>query len=88
VPILVNEKGEKLSKQTLAAAVDLTAPNVVLFNLLQLLNQNPPPPLQAENAGIIFEMGNWELEFSNEFLNGWFIRFTPTLQLSSYVSIN
>ncbi|MDD2863170.1 MAG: tRNA glutamyl-Q(34) synthetase GluQRS [Methylococcales bacterium] len=63
VPILVNEKGEKLSKQTLAAAVDLTAPNLVLFNLLQLLNQNPPPALQAENVETILKWGieNWQL---------------------------
>lgn len=63
VPILVNEKGEKLSKQTLAAAVDLTAPNLVLFNLLQLLNQNPPRLLQTENVEIILKWAieNWQL---------------------------
>lgn len=63
VSILINEKGEKLSKQTLAAAVDLTAPNLVLFNLLQLLNQNPPPALQAENVETILKWGieNWQL---------------------------
>lgn len=63
VPILVNEKGEKLSKQTLAAAVDLTEPNLVLFNLLQLLNQNPPRLLQTENVEIILKWAieNWQL---------------------------
>lgn len=63
VPILVNEKGEKLSKQTLAAPVDLTAPNLVLFNLLQLLNQNPPLPLQTENVETILKWAirNWKL---------------------------
>lgn len=63
VPILVNEKGEKLSKQTLAAAVDLTAPNLVLFNLLQLLNQNPSLSLQTENVEIILKWAieNWQL---------------------------
>jgi glutamyl-Q tRNA(Asp) synthetase len=37
VPILVNKKGEKLSKQTLAEPVDLTKPNEVLFELLLLI---------------------------------------------------
>lgn len=63
VPILVNEKGEKLSKQTLAAAVDLTTPNLVLFHLLQLLNQNPHLSLQTENVEIILKWAieNWQL---------------------------
>jgi glutamyl-Q tRNA(Asp) synthetase len=60
VPILVNENGQKLSKQTLAAAVDLTAPNLVLFRLLNLLKQNPPPELQSENVNGIL---NWAIEY-------------------------
>lgn len=63
LPILVNEKGEKLSKQTLAAPVDLTVPNFVLFELLQLLNQKPPPLLKMENTETILKWAveNWQL---------------------------
>jgi glutamyl-Q tRNA(Asp) synthetase len=63
VPILVNENGEKLSKQTLAAPVDLKAPNLILYELLQLLNQNPPPYLKTENVTEILKWAieNWQL---------------------------
>jgi glutamyl-Q tRNA(Asp) synthetase len=62
VPILLNENGQKLSKQTLAAAVDLTEPNLVLFRLLKLLKQNPPTELQSENVN---EILNWAIEHWN-----------------------
>jgi glutamyl-Q tRNA(Asp) synthetase len=42
VPILVDKSGKKLSKTTLASAVDISSPNQVLFQLLAWLNQNPP----------------------------------------------
>lgn len=46
LPIIVDDQGYKLSKQTKAAAVDLTSPPAVIFTLLGLLRQNPPPELQ------------------------------------------
>lgn len=46
VPVIVDEQGYKLSKQTQATAVDLTAPHRVIFKLLSLLKQNPPVELQ------------------------------------------
>ncbi|MEE7628043.1 tRNA glutamyl-Q(34) synthetase GluQRS [Methylobacter sp. Wu8] len=46
VPVIVDEQGYKLSKQTQATAVDLTAPHRVIFKLLGLLKQNPPVELQ------------------------------------------
>ncbi|MCD2453013.1 tRNA glutamyl-Q(34) synthetase GluQRS [Methylicorpusculum oleiharenae] len=45
LPILVDEKGQKLSKQTYAQAVDQRNPSAVLFHLLQLLKQAPPEEL-------------------------------------------
>ena len=62
VPILVNENGQKLSKQTLASAVDLTEPNLVLFRLLELLKQAPPLELQTANVNAIL---NWAIEHWN-----------------------
>ena len=46
VPIIVDPQGYKLSKQAQATAVDLTMPNRVIFQLLNLLRQNPPIELQ------------------------------------------
>ncbi|MDD5227598.1 MAG: tRNA glutamyl-Q(34) synthetase GluQRS [Methylococcales bacterium] len=62
VPILVDAKGHKLSKQTLATAVDLTAPNRVLFQLLDWLKQMPPFELQNENVGNVLE---WAIQHWN-----------------------
>ncbi len=59
VPVLANSNGQKLSKQTLAAAVNLTAPNLVLFQLLNLLKQKPPMELQMANVNEILK---WAVE--------------------------
>ena len=63
VPILVDADGFKLSKQTLATAVDLTAPNRVLFQLLDWLRQHPPIELQNENVDEILKWAieNWNV---------------------------
>jgi glutamyl-Q tRNA(Asp) synthetase len=45
VPVIVDQNGFKLSKQTLATAVDTQSPNITLFGLLKLLKQNPPDSL-------------------------------------------
>lgn len=42
VPVIVDQSGYKLSKQTLATAVDTQSPSKTLFDLLVLLKQNPP----------------------------------------------
>ena len=46
VPVIIDEDGYKLSKQTRATAVDLKNPQAVIFKLLALLKQNPPGELQ------------------------------------------
>lgn len=50
LPVIVGSDGCKLSKQTFAAPVDSQRPTQTLFQLLQLLQQQPPPPLRQ--AGI------------------------------------
>jgi len=47
LPIAVNERGEKLSKQTLAPAVSRINPVAVLFEVLVYLNQAPPTELKG-----------------------------------------
>ena len=42
VPVITDQSGYKLSKQTLASAVDVKDPQTVIFKLLALLKQNPP----------------------------------------------
>jgi glutamyl-Q tRNA(Asp) synthetase len=45
LPVIVDSNGNKLSKQTLAAPVDVINPSTTLFFLLQLLRQTPPSSL-------------------------------------------
>jgi glutamyl-Q tRNA(Asp) synthetase len=59
VPVLVDEKGYKLSKQTLATAVDINTPKNVVFDLLVLLKQNPPDDLNRANVN---EMLAWAIQ--------------------------
>ncbi len=46
VPVIINQQGFKLSKQTLAAAVTAKNPQAVIIELLSLLQQNPPQDLK------------------------------------------
>ncbi|MDP1774855.1 MAG: tRNA glutamyl-Q(34) synthetase GluQRS [Methylobacter sp.] len=62
VPVIVDEQGYKLSKQTQATAVDLNSPNHVIFELLALLKQNPPIELQQAP---VTELLDWAIEHWN-----------------------
>jgi len=62
VPIIVDEQGYKLSKQTQAMAVDFTLPERVIFELLTLLKQNPP--LELREAPVT-ELLSWAVEYWN-----------------------
>lgn len=64
LPVVVNEQGEKLSKQTLARAVDAGKPAETLIEALQLLRQQPPAELIAATVEDILAWAtmNWKLE--------------------------
>ncbi|MBK8814883.1 MAG: tRNA glutamyl-Q(34) synthetase GluQRS [Methylococcaceae bacterium] len=62
VPVIVDQSGYKLSKQTLATAVDTQSPSLVLFDLLLLLKQNPPYVL---NGAKVNEVLNWAIDHWN-----------------------
>lgn len=62
VPVIVDQNGYKLSKQTLATAVDTQSPNLTLFDLLVLLKQNPPDELNGAPVAELMDwaIGNWQ----------------------------
>lgn len=62
VPIIVDQHGYKLSKQTLAAAVAINNPRQVLFGLLVLLKQNPPDEMKGSpiNEQITWGIRHWQ----------------------------
>ena len=64
VPVIIDEQGYKLSKQTYATAVDLEHPQKVIFELLTLLKQNPPCELQytSLNESLEWAIGHWDTE--------------------------
>ncbi len=63
VPVVVNEAGEKLSKQTLATAIDGQPPACLLLAALRFLGQNPPDSLtDAQPAEILdWAVAHWSV---------------------------
>ena len=63
LPVVVNAAGEKLSKQTRAAAVDYSRPGPALYAALEFLGQRPPAALAAAPVGELWAwaMANWRL---------------------------
>jgi len=61
LPLIVDQQGDKLSKQTLAAPVDDTRPEATLFLLLQMLQQNPPDTLRHApiNTQLDWAIAHW-----------------------------
>jgi glutamyl-Q tRNA(Asp) synthetase len=62
LPVAVNERGEKLSKQTFAAPVDAARPLPALTAALSFLGQHPPPELAR---GTVKELWAWATESWN-----------------------
>jgi glutamyl-Q tRNA(Asp) synthetase len=62
LPVAVNESGEKLSKQTLAAPVDETHPVKTLLRVLNFLQQHPPAELLGCDVNVLLEWAtaNWD----------------------------
>jgi glutamyl-Q tRNA(Asp) synthetase len=61
LPVVVNELGEKLSKQTLAPALDAAHPQPALLGALDVLGQRPPQDLVTANVAEIWAWAaaNW-----------------------------
>jgi glutamyl-Q tRNA(Asp) synthetase len=63
LPVMVNALGEKLSKQTLAPALDITLPQPTLILALDFLQHSPPPELfQAAVSEILaWAIAHWDV---------------------------
>ncbi len=61
LPVAMDERGEKLSKQTLAAPVECAHPRDTWWRVLSFLRQAPPPELRAEPVEAILRwaVANW-----------------------------
>ncbi len=55
IPVSVDRRGHKLSKQTGAAALDDTRPGPALYDALALLGQRPPRELQGAPPALLLE---------------------------------
>jgi len=64
IPLLVDQQGQKLSKQTRAAPVEATNPALVVFQLLQWLKQHPPAPLQQAPLSelLAWAVSHWQAD--------------------------
>ncbi len=64
VPIIINQTGHKLSKQTFAKAIEKQQPKKILFQVLSLLKQSPPAELQEASVTEILTWGitHWNLQ--------------------------
>jgi glutamyl-Q tRNA(Asp) synthetase len=69
LPVAVNAKGEKLSKQTLAAPVDSHNVSSALWSALQFLHQEPPVELESSQRDEILDWAT--LHWSKHKLTGF-----------------
>lgn len=62
LPVAVNEAGEKLSKQTLAAPVDASQPVATLLRILDFLRQRPPGVSASSDVRTVLDWAiqNWD----------------------------
>jgi glutamyl-Q tRNA(Asp) synthetase len=63
LPVATNSAGEKLSKQTLAGAIDTRNATTLLFDALLFLGQNPPAELRQSSQTPLWDwaLGHWSL---------------------------
>jgi len=63
IPVIVDQQGCKLSKQTFATAVDHKAARPTLFKILNLLKQSPPAELYNApvKQQLVWATAHWNL---------------------------
>ena len=62
LPVVTNAQGEKLSKQTRAAAVDVSRPVAQLLEAVRFLGQTPPAELVESSIASFWQwaLENWQ----------------------------
>lgn len=66
LPLIVNQHGQKLSKQTLATPIDTTHPSHLLCHALRLLGQAPPTGLSRPKDILAHAVTHWQTPTSNK----------------------
>ena len=64
LPVAVNERGEKLSKQTRAESIDAGRPVPALIAALRFLGQDPPPALAGAATSEVWQwaLASWRID--------------------------
>ena len=64
IPIIVNDLGQKLSKQHFAQAIDCANASSLLASALQSLGMKPPPSLNKTTPSFLLEWGveHWDIQ--------------------------
>jgi len=64
IPIIVDEKGQKLSKQAFAPSIETDRASEAIYKALTILGQAPPPGLAKENpkAQLQWAIGSWNIQ--------------------------
>ena len=62
LPLLVNQYGQKWSKQTLAPALDLTKREILLRQVLSYLNLPPAPSVDKPQDLLAWATSNWNIK--------------------------
>lgn len=65
VPVAANQQGEKLSKQTMAGALDVKQPQLQLWQALDFLRQNPWPELKQASLSTLWAWARTHWQLSN-----------------------
>ena len=60
-PVLLNARGQKMSKQHFAAPVDTSAPESLLRLALEFLRHSPPAELAGPGEVLDWAVGNWDI---------------------------
>lgn len=64
IPIIVDKKGQKLSKQAFAPAIETQRASELIYKALTLLSQAPPKEIEKESPAIQLQwaIANWDIE--------------------------
>ena len=64
IPIIVDEQGQKLSKQAFAPSIETSKASQAIFLALQLLGQAPPSDIEKESPDVLLQWAilHWDIQ--------------------------